>query len=83
MALIENDVFIEDFELTRESGQSQSQQAQGLGLCLELDQPPMKGMRFSVHRIFHGVWEAIIRTFARQYFRMFSLHNLVHKSFSS
>lgn len=51
MALIENDVFIEDFELTRESGQSQSQQAQGLGLCLELDQPPVKGMRFSVHRI--------------------------------
>jgi len=40
MALIENDVFVEDFELTRESGQSQSQQAQALGLRLELDQPP-------------------------------------------
>lgn len=36
-----------------------------------------------LHERFHGVWEAVIYVFARQYFRMFSLHNLVHKSFSS
>lgn len=76
----ENDVFLEDLELLGEAAHKAEPWKSDHALNVSL---PDRNEDLSSHTTCSACWEAVIYTFARQYFKMFSLHNFVQKPFSS